>query len=287
MSYDIVLFKKDKSKISKRKLEGILWKQHWIARSPEEDIPEEDIYVFMHNEDQSYIEIKHDYYETDEPLIKTKKVDSIELRTWASSSEWTINHLIRLSFLLSEKLGLIVYDPQLGKEITAKDIDKLEKSYFEWRLSVKAVELKLDVDPKKLIPITAFVAHSFLPCDDLINDYIISSLRHSVKEVLTGRPYQTMSTSKKVKEKIKKSDLVVVILTKRERITKGKYKTSEWIKDEATFAAGAKKDVIFIKENEVVDIPGIFGDYEWIPLDRYHVGNVVEKIDEYLRKYKM
>jgi len=281
MSYDIILFKKDKSKISKRKLEGILWKHHWIARSPEKDT-----YVFMHNTDQSYIEIKHDYYETDELLIKTKKVDSIELRTWASSSEWTINHLIRLSFLLSEKLDLIVYDPQLGKEITVKDIDKLEESYFEWRLFVKALKLELDVDPKKLIPITVFVAHSFLPCDDLINEYIISSLRHRVKEVLTGRPYQTMSISKKVKEKIKRSDLVVAILTKREKITKGKYKTSEWVKDEATFAAGAQKDVIFIKENEVVDIPGIFGDYEWILLDRYHVVNVVKEIDKYLRKYK-
>jgi len=250
MSYDIVLFKKDKSKISKKKLEGILWKQHWIARSHKKDT-----YVFMYNTDQSYIEIKHDYYETDELLIKTKKVDSIELRTWASSSEWTINHLIRLSFLLSEKLDLIVYDLQLGKEITVKDIDKLEESYFEWRLFVKALELELDVDPKKLIPITVYVAHSFLLCDDLINNYIISSLRHRVKEVLTGRPYQTMSISKKVKEKIKRSDLVVAILTKRERITKGKYKTSKWVKDEATFAAGAQKDVIFIKENEVVDIP--------------------------------
>lgn len=281
MSYDILLFKKDKNKISKRKLEGILWKQHWIARSTEKDT-----YIFMYNEDQSCIEIKHDYYELDGSLIKTKKFDSIELRTWALSSEWTINHLIRLSFLLSEKLDLVVYDPQLDKEITVKDIDKLEKSYFEWRLNVKAVELELDVDPKKLIPITVFVAHSFLPCDDLINDYIISSLRHRVKEVLTGRPYQTMSISEKVKEKIKRSNLVVAILTKREKITKGKYKTSQWVKDEATFAAGAKKDVIFIKEKGVIDIPGIFGDYEWILLDRYQVGNVVEEIDEYLRKYK-
>ncbi len=281
MSYDIVLFKKDKSKISKRKLEGILWKQYWIARSTEKDT-----YEFMHNKDQSYIEIKHDYYETVEPLIKTKKVDSIELRTWASSSEWTINHLIRLSFLLSEKLGLIVYDPQLGEEITVKDIDKLEETYFKWRLSVKAFELKLDIDPKKLIPITVFVAHSFLSCDDLINDYIISLLRHRVKEVLTGRPYQTVSMSKKIKDKIKRSDLVVAILTKRERITKGKYKTSEWVKDEATFAAGAQKDVIFIKENEVVDIPGIFGDYEWIPLDRNLIGIIGKEIDKYLRKYK-
>ena len=168
MSYDILLFKKDKSKIPKRELEGILWKQHWIARSPEKDT-----YVFMHNTDQSHIEIKHHYYEPDETLIKTKKVDSIEIRTWASSSEWTINHLIRLSFLLSEKLGLVVYDPQLGKKIAVKDIDKLEKSYFEWRLIVKALELKLDVDPKKLIPMTVFIAHSFLPCDDLMNDYLI------------------------------------------------------------------------------------------------------------------
>ncbi len=281
MSYDILLLKQGKTKISKMKLERILWNQHWIARSPEKDT-----YVFMHNEDQSYIEIKHDYYEPEESPIKTKKVDSIELKTWASSSEWTINHLIRLTFLLSEKLGLIVYDPQLGKRITIKDIDKMEKSYFEWRIFVKAVELKLDVDPKKLIPITVFVAHSFLPCDDSINDYIISSLRHRVREVLTGRPYQTMSISKKVKQKIKRSDLVVAILTRRERITKGKYKTSEWVKDEATFAAGARKDVIFIKEDGVVSIPGIFGDYEWIPLERYHVANVVEKIDEYLRKYK-
>ncbi|GAI45764.1 unnamed protein product, partial [marine sediment metagenome] len=182
VSYDILLLRQDQTKISKRKLEGILWNQHWIAKSPEKDT-----YIFMHNTDQSHIEIKHDYYEPDDPLIKTKKVDSIELRTWALSSEWTINHLIRLAFLLSEKLGLVIYDPQLGKRITIKDIDKLEESYFEWRLSVKAVELKLDVDPKKLIPITAFVAHSFSPSDDLINDYIISSLRHRVKEVLTGR----------------------------------------------------------------------------------------------------
>ncbi|GAI26858.1 unnamed protein product, partial [marine sediment metagenome] len=102
----------------------------------------------------------------------------------------------------------------------------------------------------------------------------------------TGRPYQTMSISKKIKEKIRRSDLMVAILTKRERIAKRKYKTSQWVKDEATFAAGAKRDVIFIKENGVVDIPGIFGDYEWLPLDRYHVGDVIEEIDKYLTKYE-
>lgn len=281
MSYDILLFKKDKTNISKSKLESILWKQHWIARTSEENT-----YVFFHDTDQSYIEIKHGYYDMDESLIKTKKVDSIKLITWASSSEWTINHLIRLSFLLSEKLDLIVYDSQSDKEITVKDIDKLEKSYFKWRLYVDAIKLECDLDPKELIPIIVFIAHSFLPCDDSINDYIVDYFRHKVKEVLTGRPYQTMSISKKIKEKIKRSDLVVAILTKREKLNKGKYKTSEWVKDEATFASGAQKDVIFIKEEQVLDIPSIFGDYEWIPLDRYHVRNVVEEIDEYLKKYK-
>jgi len=135
------------------------------------------------------------------------------------------------------------------------------------------------------MPIAVFIAHSFLPCDDLINDYIIDFFRHRVKKVLTGRPYQTDSISKKVKEKIRKSDLVVAILTKREKISKGKYKTSEWVKDEATFAAGAHKDVIFIKEENVFDIPSIFGDYEWINLDRYHISNTAKEIDEYLKNY--
>lgn len=281
MSYDITLFKKDETNISKTKLESILWKQHWIARSSEKDT-----YVFWHNEDQIYIEISRGYFEIDYLLSSSKKINSIELRTWASSSEWTINHLIRLSFLLAEKLDLTVYDSQIGKEISVKDIDKLVKSYLEWRTWVDAINLKLDINPKDLVPITVFIAHSFLPCDDLVNDYIIDYFRHKVKKVLTGRPYQTDSISKKIKEKIRESDLVVAVLTKRDRISKGKYKTSEWVKDEATFAAGAKKDILFIKEENVIDLPGIFGDYEWIKLNRYYLRDTIEKVDEYLKVYK-
>lgn len=281
MSYDISLFKKDKTNISKTKLESILWKQHWIARSSEKDT-----YVFWHNEDQSYIEISRGYFEIDYSLSSSKKINSIELRTWASSSEWTINHLIRLSFLLAEKLDLTVYDSQIGKEISVKDIDKLVKSYLEWRTWVDAINLKLDINPKDLVSITVFIAHSFLPCDDLVNDYIIDYFRNKVKKVLTGRPYQTDSISKKVKEKIRESDLVVAVLTKREKISKGKYKTSEWVKDEATFAAGAKKDILFMKEENVIDLPGIFGDYEWIKLNRYYLKGTIEKVDEYLKVYK-
>lgn len=281
MSYDIILIKKDKTNISKTKLESILWKQHWIARSSRKDT-----YIFWHNEDQSYIEINHNYFEIDSSPNSSKKIDSIELRTWASSSEWTINYLIRLSFLLAEKLDLIVYDTQIGKEISVKDIDKLEKSYFKWRTWVDAINLKLDISPKDLIPIAVFIAHSFLPCDDLVNDYIIDYFRHKVKKVLTGRPYQTDSISKKVKGKIRESDLVVAVLTKRDKISKGRYKTSQWVKDKATFAAGAKKNVLFIKEENVSDLPGIFGDYEWIELNRNHLRDSIEKVDEYLKNYK-
>jgi hypothetical protein len=184
-------------------------------------------------------------------------------------------------------LGLIVYDAQIGKEISVKDIDKLAKSYFKWRNFTDAINLKMNLlNPKDLIPITVFIAHSFLPCDDEVNDYIIDFFRYKVEKVLTGLPYQTDSISKKVKEKIRKSDLVVAVLTKREKISKGKYKTSEWVKDEATFAAGAKKDVLFLKEGDVFDLPSIFGDYEWINLNRYYLRDTIEKVDEYLKGYK-
>ena len=106
MSFDIRLLRKDKSTIKKEQLEKVLWEQHWISR-----LPRPNSYALIHTKDQSYIEINHEPQEFETAFSKTKKLDLVELRTWAGSSELTINHLIRLIDTLATKLGLEIYDP--------------------------------------------------------------------------------------------------------------------------------------------------------------------------------
>jgi hypothetical protein len=46
MSYSLLLSRKDKSRIYKKRLEEILWQQHWIAR-----LPQYNTYALMHDAD--------------------------------------------------------------------------------------------------------------------------------------------------------------------------------------------------------------------------------------------
>lgn len=279
MSYDIQLFRKDKRVIPKSKFEKLLFKQHWICRTSEGD------YQFIHTRDQCLIEITYSFDEL-ENLFSKKKFNSIELSTWANSSEWSINHLVRLCFLLANELRLIVYDPQLNKIIKQKNIEKIIDSYFKWRIKAKALSYKFDIEPKQLIPITIFVACSFAPEDDYINDYIISFLRNYVKEVLTGYPYQPETITKKVEEKIKKSDILIAIFTGRTRVSKNHYRTSQWVKDEAVYALGAGKKVILIKENTVVGIPKILSGHEYMTISKHDISDAIEKLKNYFNELK-
>lgn len=287
MSFDIQLFRKDKSVIKKKELEQVLFEQHWIMR-----LPEDNSYALMHSDDHSYIEITHRFKEVDTAFLKSKTVDIVELRTWANSSEWTSNHLIRLIDTLANRLELEIYDLQQGKIIKPSDYDSIEGFYIDWRQRVEAFSLELEnLDKENLLPITAFIGHSFLPEDDFITSYIVSAIRNRIKRVVTGRPAQIRSVSEKVKEKIDSADLAIQIFTRKEKKKNGTWITSDWVLNEAIYAHGKGKKLIIIKESEVEDLPGIFGDMEYVPLDRKNivkaVKNVEEMLDDFCKKKKM
>lgn len=87
--------------------------------------------------------------------------------------------------------------------------------------------------------------------------------------VLTGEKPRAGTVSKKVRDRIEKSDVFVGLFTRRDKVEgKQEWTTSPWIIDEKAYALAKGKKLVLVKEQGVASIGGLQGDYEYLEFDR-------------------
>ncbi len=113
-----------------------------------------------------------------------------------------------------------------------------------------------------------FLSHSFSQEEDKTLATAIGSLleSHNV-DVFTGKRLGGEALTPAVKRKIDKSDALVALLTRREEIVSGGWRTHPWVLDELNYARNQNKLAIAIRE-EGVEVGGMYGEQEYILLNR-------------------
>jgi hypothetical protein len=116
---------------------------------------------------------------------------------------------------------------------------------------------------------SAFVGQSFASGDKRVNECIRETLAALGIKVVTGDEPKAASISEKVKRLIEEQSLFVGVFTRRDKVArKHEWTTSSWVVDEKAYAVGLRKPLILVKEQGVVSIGGIQGDYEYIEFSR-------------------
>lgn len=109
---------------------------------------------------------------------------------------------------------------------------------------------------------TVFLAYSYRSEDD----EFVSGFKRMIERfgfnVLDGKADQLGSISQAILNKIRQSDFVVIVMTKRDEKKNRKYTTSAWLLEEkgAALALGKKVAMMVEEEVDADDIGGLHGD---------------------------
>jgi len=131
---------------------------------------------------------------------------------------------------------------------------------------------------KTVVP---FVSMSFKKVDKDINEYIKGILEALKIKFKTGERYSKKSIPKKVKNRIRTSDLLISIFVKRDKLAKDGYTTPAWLIKELTFAQATGKGIIPLIERGIKDIASLEYEKEVI----YFVRDDVEEMEEATIKF--
>jgi len=130
----------------------------------------------------------------------------------------------------------------------------------------------------------AFVGQSFLTADQTVNSSVARVLQALGLTVFTGERPKAAAVSKKVRERIDRSDVFVGIFSRRDRLEgKAEWNTSAWVIDEKAYALAKGKKLVLLREAGVGSIGGLQGDYEYLEFGREHLEDLIIRIVETFR----
>jgi hypothetical protein len=117
-----------------------------------------------------------------------------------------------------------------------------------------------------------FLAFAFRDPDRILANQVQQLLGSHDVLVVTGENLGGEELTPAVKERIKESDGLIALLTRREKIGKqNKYTTHPWVRDELNFAReNITRSIALIETG--VDVGGMYAANEFIP---YDIGNAV------------
>jgi hypothetical protein len=127
----------------------------------------------------------------------------------------------------------------------------------------------------------AFVGQSFAANDEPVNRLIQRVISALGLTVLTGEKPRAGSVSMKVRDRIDRSEVFIGIFTRRDKIEgKTEWSTSSWVIDEKAYALARSKRLVLLREQGVVSIGGLQGDYEYLEFDRSDLANLLIRLVE-------
>jgi len=228
------------------------------------------------------------YYRNREEIEKIRKQEAVLRERLTEALGVLEPYLRRLGvFMKSVAHGRTfpVFDTALDSQIFDNPA-KGESLRMATQMSIKAVGLlkSKDVgDLKRKTPIV-FVAHSFREENKDLLDKFLRFLRTFNIAISLGSEADTISVSKKIKQKINDSDIVLGIMTKDEQDAKGNWSASKWVIEELSYSLGDNKEIIRLIENGCDKEGRIFGDREYIEFFREDTSDAIIKLTEVLSK---
>ena len=134
--------------------------------------------------------------------------------------------------------------------------------------------------------VVLFVSMSFDESDQDINQYVTGLLKALQIDFETGERYSKDSIPQKVQNRIRNSDLFIIIFVKRDKIEGGGYTTPSWLLKELGIAQGAQKDVIAWVESDIKDIAGLNYEKEVIYFERNNAKEIERATIKFLEALK-
>ena len=131
-----------------------------------------------------------------------------------------------------------------------------------------------------------FVSKSFAKEDKGVNDYFEGILKALNIKFDTGERYSSDSIPQKVRDRIHDCDLMILILTRRDKLEKGGYSAPAWLIKEVGHAQQEGKPVIALVERGIRDDAGLKMEKELIYLERDSLESMEKATVKFLEALK-
>jgi|CXWL01.1.fsa_nt_gi hypothetical protein len=133
-----------------------------------------------------------------------------------------------------------------------------------------------------------FLGFSFRDEDKEIVELVGQLIASHLIYYQTGERLGGEQLSPAVQHRIERCDALIGIVTRRDQLPNGKWRTHPWVHDEIGWARGKNKKVIALVEQDV-EVVGMFAAHEYVPLDKANplqaLMNLSETIGSWRREF--
>jgi len=217
--------------------------------------------------------LKNQEFQFDGYFIEPSKVKRLVItQTNLSSKECVSSAYDRLSPGRIKVIGsedCVFGDDRYSTDITKRTLEEVKLKLQEAQLEIKAPRQNNGVK-KSTHNETIFLGYSYREADDEFVSGFKDLLVDKGFEVIDGKADGLGSISQAILEKISLSDIVVIVMTKRDKKENGKFTTSAWLLEEKGAALAWRKQVGMFVEEEIddADIGGMQGDNQLFHFSR-------------------
>ena len=240
-------------------------KYHVLLKTPET----EELYEF---DRESLVDIKetivkpylkNEEFQFNGYFIEPSKVKRLVItQTELSSEECVKDAYSRLSsevFMVIQSQDCVFNNERYRVDITRSTLQEVKETIdVKTRTNVKQKNSGSATKNNK----TIFLGYSYREVDDEFVSGFKELLIDKGYEVIDGKADGLGSISQAILEKISLSDIVVIVMTKRDKKENGKFTTAAWLLEEKGAALALEKHVGMFVEEEIddADIGGMQGD---------------------------
>lgn len=243
-------------------------KYHALIKTSETD----ELYEFDHDSLESIKEsivnpyLRNQEFQFDGYFIEPSKVKRLVVsETDIKSDQCVSDAYNRLSSGVIMMIGpqdCVFGDDKYSRDITRKTLHEVKKAVEKNDPTKESSNASNNHSPKLSENNTIFLGYSYREVDDEFVSGFKELLIDKGFEVIDGKADGLGSISQAILEKIELSDIVVIVMTKRDKKENGKYTTAAWLLEEKGAALALKKQVGMFVEEEIddADIGGMQGD---------------------------
>lgn len=208
--------------------------------------------------------LRNQEFQFDGYFIEPAKVKRLRISESELSSDQCVqdsyDHLSSGIIMIIEAKNCVFDNEKYSKDITRKTLQDV-KEIIDKSLPKGSKIVEIDSDAIEQSK-TIFLGYSYREIDDEFVSGFKELLIDKGYDVIDGKADGLGSISQAILEKIGLSDIVVIVMTKRDKKENGKFTTAAWLLEEKGAALALQKRVGMFVEEEIddADIGGMQGD---------------------------
>ena len=269
-------------------------KYHALIKTAETD----ELYEFDHDSLENIKEsivtpyLRNQEFQFDGYFIEPSKVKRLVITETDMTSDQCVSDAYnRLSSGIIMIIGAkdcVFGDDRYARDITKKTLQEDKATLEKFAPQKNGANESRKSRPKVSDNNTIFLGYSYREVDDEFVSGFKELLIDKGFEVIDGKADGLGSISQAILEKIALSDIVVIVMTKRDKKENGKFTTAAWLLEEKGAALALKKQVGMFVEEEIddADIGGMQGDNQRFHFTRNNFLKVVMNFLKIIEKQK-